>query len=60
MRSSTHCLIDRQVRERLASGEPVTADEYYLRTAPFFETAAPEYAWLNTIISGLPEDDHSS
>ena len=40
-----------EVRERLARGEAVGAREYYLRTAPFFETAAPAYAWLNTIVA---------
>lgn len=38
-----------EVAARLARGEQVPATEYYLRTAPFFETAAPRYAWLNTI-----------
>ena len=40
-----------EVRERIARGESVPANEYYLRTAPFFETAAPRYAWMNTIVS---------
>jgi hypothetical protein len=39
------------LRERIARGERVGRDEYYLRTAPFFETAASRYAWLNTIVS---------
>ena len=25
--------------------------EYYLRTAPFFETSSVKYAWLNTIVA---------
>ena len=25
--------------------------EYYLRTAPFFETGAERYGWLNTIVA---------
>jgi hypothetical protein len=25
--------------------------EYYLRTAPFFETCAVRYSWLNTIVA---------
>lgn len=41
---------DPQVAERIARGEMVSPDEYYLRTAPFFETASPSYAWLNTIV----------
>ena len=40
-----------EVAARLARGEHVDPAEYYLRTAPFFETAAPRYAWLNTIVS---------
>ena len=40
-----------EVNARIARGEPVSPSEYYLRTAPFFETASPQYAWLNRIIS---------
>src|SRR5262245_8158460 len=36
-----------EVNERLARGEAVAASEYYLRTAPFFETSSAKYAWLN-------------
>ncbi len=39
------------VTARLARAEAVDRNEYYLRTAPFFETAAPSYAWLNQIVS---------
>lgn len=39
------------VAARLARGEHVEPSEYYLRTAPFFETAAARYRWLNTIVS---------
>ncbi|MBT3535273.1 MAG: DUF3237 domain-containing protein [Rhodospirillaceae bacterium] len=35
---------------RLNAGEDVDASEYYFRTAPFFETGAEKYAWLNSII----------
>jgi len=41
----------REVNDRIARGEPVAASEYYLRTAPFFETASPAYAWLNKIVT---------
>jgi hypothetical protein len=45
-----------EVAARIAAGESVNASEYYLRTAPFFETAAPNYAWLNNIVAvGLGE-----
>jgi hypothetical protein len=37
--------------DRIARGEQVEASEYYLRTAPFFETSSPKYAWLNKIVS---------
>lgn len=40
-----------EVAARLARGEDVPASEYYLRTAPFFETAAARYAWINAIVS---------
>jgi len=40
-----------EVAARLARGELVDASEYYLRTAPFFETASEKYAWLNHLVS---------
>jgi hypothetical protein len=40
-----------EVNDRIARGEHVPPSEYYLRTAPFFETASPTYAWLNKIVS---------
>ena len=36
---------------RLNRGEPVDPSEYYFRTAPFFETSAAAYAWLNKIVA---------
>ena len=39
------------VAERLARGETVEPSEYYLRTTPYFETAAPAHAWLNGIVA---------
>jgi uncharacterized protein DUF3237 len=39
------------VMDRLNRGEKVDPSEYYFRTAPFFETAAPKYAWLNGIVA---------
>lgn len=38
------------VMDRLGRGEAVDPGEYYFRTAPFFETGADRYAWLNRII----------
>ena len=40
-----------EVNARIARGEPVAGSEYYLRTAPFFETSSPKYSWLNKIVS---------
>lgn len=40
-----------QVDERLARGELVDSSEYYLRTTPYFETAAGKYAWINGIVA---------
>src|SRR5262249_20125392 len=39
------------VNARISRGEPVDASDYYLRTAPFFETSASSYAWMNKIVS---------
>lgn len=41
----------KEVNARIARGEPVDRNDYYLRTAPFFETSAPAYAWINQIVS---------
>jgi hypothetical protein len=40
-----------EVSARLARGEDVSPTDYYLRTAPLFETAADRYAWLNLIVA---------
>lgn len=39
------------VAAKLARGESVSPDQYYLRIAPFFETAARPYGWLNNIVA---------
>lgn len=36
---------------RIDRGEAVDPTTYYFRTAPFFETAAPKYDWLNRLIA---------
>jgi Protein of unknown function (DUF3237) len=41
----------KEVLDRIARGEVVSASEYYLRAAPFFETASEKYGWLNGIVS---------
>jgi hypothetical protein len=38
------------VAARAVAGEDVPPSSYYFRTAPRFETAAPQYAWLNKLI----------
>jgi hypothetical protein len=40
-----------EVLLRWARGEAVDPGEYYFRTTPLFETSAPQYAWLNSIIA---------
>ncbi|QEE28934.1 DUF3237 domain-containing protein [Terriglobus albidus] len=40
-----------EVSAKIARGENIAASEYYLRTAPFFETSALKYAWLNKIVA---------
>jgi hypothetical protein len=35
----------------IARGETPDPSSYYLRNAPFFETAAPKYDWLNRIVA---------
>jgi uncharacterized protein DUF3237 len=40
-----------EVNARIARGEQVPSSDYYLRTAPFFETSSSMYAWLNKIVS---------
>lgn len=41
----------KDVMEKIARGETVSPDSYYLRSAPFFETSAARYDWLNRIVS---------
>jgi len=36
---------------RVEKGETVNPAGYYFRIAPLFETAAPQYAWLNNIVA---------
>ena len=40
-----------EVLKRLAAGETVGADEYYLRINPLFETRSPEHQWLNRVVA---------
>ena len=40
----------KEVIERMARGEEVDPSLYYMRTTPWFETSAAQYAWLNRMI----------
>jgi hypothetical protein len=40
-----------EVNAKIAQGEQVSPTDYYLRTAPLFETSFTRYAWLNKIVS---------
>jgi hypothetical protein len=40
-----------EVMQRIADGDTVDPTEYYLRNMPVFETAAPNYDWLNRIVA---------
>lgn len=40
-----------EVLARLGNGEEVDASQYYFRINPLFQTAAPQYAWLNRMIT---------
>ena len=40
-----------EVMKRIADGDHVEPHEYYLRNTPVFETAAPQYDWLNRIVA---------
>jgi Protein of unknown function (DUF3237) len=39
------------IMDKIARGEPVAPESYYLRCAPFFETASARYDWLNRIVA---------
>jgi hypothetical protein len=39
-----------EVMQRIARGERVPPDEYYLRTSLVFETASGKYDWMNRIV----------
>jgi hypothetical protein len=41
----------REVLARIARGEVVDPALYYFRTTPAFETAAPQYEWLNRTVA---------
>jgi hypothetical protein len=36
---------------RLEKGEAVDPASYYFRMAPLFETAAPQYVWVNNVVA---------
>ena len=40
-----------EIIERIEKGEAVEPASYYFRIAPFFETAAAQYDWLNRVVA---------
>ena len=40
-----------EVMARVNSGQAVSVDDYYFRILPQFETASPDYAWLNRLMA---------
>ncbi len=52
-----------EVMRRIAEGEEVDPSQYYLRSTPYFETAAERYDWLNRIVAvgvGRRMPDHAA
>jgi len=41
----------KEVLDRIARGESVNPSEYYMRATPYYETASPNYSWLNRVVS---------
>ena len=37
--------------EKVEKGEAIDPSSYYFRITPYFETAAPQYGWLNRVVS---------
>jgi hypothetical protein len=40
-----------EIIERIERGEVMDPETHYFRSAPFFETAAPKYDWINRIVA---------
>jgi hypothetical protein len=40
-----------EIIDRIEKGEAVDPTSYYFRTNPLFETAAPQYDWINRIVA---------
>jgi hypothetical protein len=40
-----------EIYQRIAEGEEIDPSQYYFRTTPLFETAAPELDWLNRVVA---------
>jgi len=41
----------KEVLDRIARGDMVNPNEYYMRATPYFETASEKYGWLNRVVS---------
>ena len=37
--------------EKVEKGEAIDPSSYYFQITPYFETAAPQYGWLNRVVS---------
>jgi hypothetical protein len=42
--------MDENFQARIGSGETITGDEIYFRSAPYIETNSEKYAWLNEYV----------
>ena len=40
-----------EIYQRIGGGEEVDPSQYYFRTTPLFEAAAPELDWLNRVVA---------
>jgi hypothetical protein len=41
----------KEVLDRIARGEAVSPNDYYLRASPYFETSSEKYGWLNRVVA---------
>ena len=40
-----------EIYQRIGAGEEIDPSQYYFRTTPLFEAAAPELDWLNRVVA---------
>ncbi len=41
---------DEELARRIERGDRILGEQMYFRSTPYFETAAPDYLWLNDIV----------